>query len=437
MMIFPLAFFFFLFGVSNFSGVAYPLLLSLGNIVLIFLLGRLLFDEKVGLIAALAMAFYPLDVNYATWIMPDVPIAFFTGLSVFLFLKSRKEKKRSKILSLLSGISVGLAYLVKLSGLTIFVFYISYFLINCVLKSKKIDSSFLFIYLGFFLVFFMEGLYYYVTTHDFLLRIHSSFEYFTKKERLKYEFVTDFKFYPMIMFNLDNKFRFMWWNLYTYFGIFYYLVVFSIIFLLIKRIKKSFVIILWFVTVFFYLQFGTMSFKEYIPMHRLDRHLTLVSLPSILLFSIFLTQNGNNVKYLPSTIILFVLCGSFLIYISHICKIQRDATRDTKLIFEELKKLPKRVVYSDGGTIGHLMFYSEFKENHLYRILDFRDCDELKGSYVIVNATRGWIEFPEMLRKYPTCVFTRPKNWILIKTIKSDADSYPYDSFDPEIYLIL
>jgi len=432
MMIFPLAFFFYLFGISNFSAALYPLILSLGNIVLTFLIGKLLFNEKAGLIGALLMAFYPLDVNYATWIMPDVPITFFTGLSVFMFLIG--EKKNSRKFLLLSGIFAGLAYLLKLSGLLVFVFFVSYYSFVFLFK-RKIPSNFLFILLGYLIVFLVEGSYYYLTTKDFFLQFNVGFKYFAERERLKYEFLTDLTYYPKIMFNLDNNFSFQFKNYYTYFGIFYYLVVFSIIFLPIKKVKNSYVLILWFLSIFLYMQFGPMSYKEYIPMHRLDRHLTILSIPSILILSAFLEILRKRVKFLFIVTLVF-LCGSFLFYIKNIYKLQIDATKDTKLIFEELKKLPEKTVYSDGGTIGHLMFYSKFRKNHLYKPLDFRSCEELKDSYVIVNATRGWIEFSPMLKNYPLCVFERPNNWILLKTIKSDATSYPYNLFDPQIFYV-
>ncbi|MEM2175557.1 MAG: glycosyltransferase family 39 protein, partial [Candidatus Micrarchaeia archaeon] len=437
LMIFPLALFFKLFGVSQASAALYPFLLSLGNIIIIFFISKLLFNEKVGIIAALVLAFFPLDVNYATWIMGDVPLAFYTSLSAYFFIRAEfKEKRinRKRLFFFLSGIFVGFAYSLKFFGLLMFIFFASYFIIKGVIK-KKLELNAIFIFFGYLLFFIAEGLFYYISTGDFLLQVHSGFSYFAQKERLKYEFVTDFHFYPRVMFNLDYNYRPMWNNKYTYFGFFYYFVVISIIFIILKKIKKAYIVILWFITVFLYMQFGTMSITEYIPMHRLDRHLTMIEVPSIILFSIFIYYLGKNkLGKIISSVIVFALIVSFLIYIKHIHYMQKGAVEDTIRIFEFLKDQPKKVVYSDYGTIGHLMFYFQFKRNEYFRALDYVRCEDIKDAYVIINATRGWIEFWPMFQSYPSCVFNPPEDWQLIAVIKSNFSEYPYNLFDPKIY---
>ena len=431
-MIFPLAFFFKIFGYSQISGVLYPLICSIGNIILAYILAKLVLGEKAGLISALIMAFYPLDVNYATWIMPDVPLSFFHGLSVYLFLLG--EKNRSSFKMILSGIFVGISYLLKYSGLLILIFFACYIFIRFLIY-RKFEIFYLYSIFGLLIVFFVEGIYYYFSVGDFLLQFHSGFEYYSQKERLKYEFNTDFSFYPKIMFNLDTNWRFMVDNKYTYFGIFYYLFILSSIYLLLKRQSSAYLFLLWFASVFLYQQFGSMSYKEYIPMHRLDRHLTTLSIPSVIIVATFFNSilNIKPIKNL-GLLVLVLLLLSFLSYLENITELQRDAVKDTHLIFDELKKLPEKKVFSDSGTIGHLNFYFGFKRKDLYS-LDYKTCEDLKDSYVVINATRGWIEFWPMLQSYPACVFKR-ENWILITTIKSDAQSYPYNLFDPEIFYV-
>jgi len=92
MMIYPLSFTFLVLGISNYTATLYPLLASLGSIILIFYLGKEFFDYETGLIAAFLLSFFPLNVIYSTWIMPDLIIAFFMGLSVYFFLKSNKKR---------------------------------------------------------------------------------------------------------------------------------------------------------------------------------------------------------------------------------------------------------------------------------------------------------------------------------------------------------
>lgn len=443
MMIYPLALSFYLFGVSNFSAVLYPLVCSIGSIVLIFNLSKILFNEKVGLISAFLLSIFPLDVNYATWIMPDVPISFFIGLSVLFFFKGEASDrttllnvKKKYLFFILSGITVGLSYLLKLSGLVILIFYFIVWLYLSI-KQRKIRFDFLLIILGFLIIVSLESIFYYVTVKDPLLQYHSGFEYYSEKERLKYEFNTNFDYYPKVMFNLDHLNRYMFNNPYTYFGPFFYIVILSIAYLLFKKDVNSIVVVLWLFSVFLYMQFGTMSIKYYIPMHRLDRHLTILTIPSILIISRFIyLDKKNKIKLLISFIVVLLLMVSFLYYIKNISHMQKAASEDMISLYEFLKQQPKKNVYCDYGCNGHLMFYFKFTRNEVFNYIGNLKCDDIKDSYVIVNATRGWIELENLKKDIPSCVKDPPKNWKIIKIIDNPTDVGPFNYYNPVVYYV-
>jgi len=111
----PVVFFWKLLGISEFSTSFFTLLTSLGSILIVYLIGKELFNSKTGLIAAFLLSIFPLDVIYSTQIGPDIPFQFFSILSLFFLLKSEKSKNRIKprIYILLSGLSLGLSYLFK------------------------------------------------------------------------------------------------------------------------------------------------------------------------------------------------------------------------------------------------------------------------------------------------------------------------------------
>ena len=96
MMIYPTAFFFYIFGINDYSAVLWPLLSSLGSIVVIYYLGKLLVNEKVGLLSAFLLSFFPLDVINATRILPDIPATFFSILSVSVFFYAEKRNPKKK-----------------------------------------------------------------------------------------------------------------------------------------------------------------------------------------------------------------------------------------------------------------------------------------------------------------------------------------------------
>ena len=126
-LVYPVSVSYSMLGVNDFSSVIFVLLASVGNIVLIFYFGKLLFNEKVGLISAFLLSFFPLEVVYSTKLLSDLPSAFFMALGVYLFLYSEK-KKPNPALYFFSGISIGIGYLIRESALLIGLFFIVYIL---------------------------------------------------------------------------------------------------------------------------------------------------------------------------------------------------------------------------------------------------------------------------------------------------------------------
>lgn len=139
MMHYPIAFFFWVFGVSDFSASLYILLCSLGGILVTFYIGKTLFNEKIALLAAFFMSFFPIDVVYSTTLVPDIPVALFMGLSVCLFLYG--EKYGNSVYYFLCGVSIGLAWLIKGLALLILLFFPTYFLLDKVFNFRFIVSG--------------------------------------------------------------------------------------------------------------------------------------------------------------------------------------------------------------------------------------------------------------------------------------------------------
>ena len=77
LMTYATAFSFFLFGVSDYSAALFPLICSLLSIYIVYKIGLLLFNYRVGLFASFFLAIMPVDIIFSTRVTPDVPIAFF------------------------------------------------------------------------------------------------------------------------------------------------------------------------------------------------------------------------------------------------------------------------------------------------------------------------------------------------------------------------
>ena len=108
---------FFLFGVSDYSAALFPLICSLLSIYIVYKIGLLLFNYRVGLFAGFFLAIMPLDIIFSTRVTPDVPIAFFMSLGVYLFLKGMEQNKAWCFYG--AGIAAGVGYLTKETAMII------------------------------------------------------------------------------------------------------------------------------------------------------------------------------------------------------------------------------------------------------------------------------------------------------------------------------
>jgi len=430
----PIAFFFWLIGINNYTAGLWTLICSLGMIVISYKIGETSFNKRVGLLSAFLLSFYPLNVIYGTRVAPDVPTVFFMGMSVYLFLKGLKTKgKTSGISYLCSGIAAGLSYLVKALGLLIFVFYGVYILFD-VLKKRKIIWSYCLVFLGFLLIFLSESLFYYFVTGDFLFRVdklvgtYSVTKDYMGKGIRPIDVLT---FYPPAMLNLINYYGYSPNT--KIFGFFFYFVLIASIYLLIKREKRSYFFILWLLSLFLYLQVGTRSLTQYLLFGKEIRFLSIISIPSVILMSVFLTYNKKIVKILLPVSILFLLSTSiYYIYFlaNHLnyglgeCGCMN--MNDIKEISMFVKNHWGKPVYLDPYVYHPIRFYLEYKTDNLLRFTNsVQNVNEIKDAYVILNTSTNE-QIPEFMQ-------TIPPNWKLVRVITSPI-VYLKRNYNPVIY---
>ena len=93
-MIYPLAFFFKLFGsTSENVAVIWPMISSLATAVLLYVIGRKLFDSKTGLVAAALHLLYPSDILFSTSVLTETPFNLVIALSVLLFVFGEDDRR--------------------------------------------------------------------------------------------------------------------------------------------------------------------------------------------------------------------------------------------------------------------------------------------------------------------------------------------------------
>lgn len=114
-LLWPIAALFRVFGASDYSAVAWPLIGSLVGVLAAGLVGRELAGGRVGLVAAAIMAVVPIEVLFATRLRPDSWMPALIGMSIWAALRARSSDRRLAW-ALAAGALLGAAWSVRESA---------------------------------------------------------------------------------------------------------------------------------------------------------------------------------------------------------------------------------------------------------------------------------------------------------------------------------
>ncbi len=442
----PVVFFWKLLGISEFSTSLFFLLISLGSILITYLIGKELFNKKIGLISAFLLSIFPLDVIYSTQVGPDVPFQFLFILSLFFLINSEKNtnEKKARIYIFLSGLVLGLSYLFK-ELIPILLFVLAFYIIwndklnkrelICIFKKESLIKYGFFI-LGFFLIFFLQNLYFYSITEEM---------FYGEKVR-QYAFTHDLNsnsdlwMYPLYMLNMD-KGRFEWVHSKPLFGFMYYFVILSVIYHLFKRKLKSILFpIIWLLVIFLFLEYGLhficTEIFDYCLHPRHNRFLIPLSIPAVIIISRFLNFDKTFFKKAVSIIGIIFLFSTSIYYIRQSHIFLRNGMGYVRETVNYLETLPPKPIYvPDSWTISKFKFFSKYDEdfvNSLKVYADYENEFSIHDAYVVVELNPY-----TYINKYnyPDFMLHPPKNWILMKNITSQTIGI-FSKFNPKIYYV-
>jgi 4-amino-4-deoxy-L-arabinose transferase-like glycosyltransferase len=101
------------FGATNLGARFWSALLGTFSLVLMYYLGKHLYNRTVGLVSALVLGASTMFFTFATRYMTDVPLVFFMLASLYCLLLTEKTKQHTLLYSALSGLFFGLALMTK------------------------------------------------------------------------------------------------------------------------------------------------------------------------------------------------------------------------------------------------------------------------------------------------------------------------------------
>ncbi len=154
--VYILAIFLKVFGVSYISGRLLPLFSNIGIGIILFFIGKKLFDNnKIALLASAIYLFSPLSILWSVVVKTEQLETLFVTIGMFLLISFIKLKQENYNLVFISGIFFALAYYVRESSIAIFIISILFAINYYGLRTVKMAKTSIIMVSGYFLVVFI------------------------------------------------------------------------------------------------------------------------------------------------------------------------------------------------------------------------------------------------------------------------------------------
>ena len=379
---YPLAVIYAFFGVGEWQTVALPFFASIVSVFLTFLIARRLRGDTVGLLAALIIAVFPLDVAAATQLMPDLPLGTAVAAAFYFALRAT-DGEGSRGWAIAAGLTWGYAYLIKVEAVFIGLPFAILFLMN--LKHWKVLSL---IFVSAALVFFTETFVYWVAGGEAIQRVHAVSNQGNLRVTAEYS-AGQLWVFPK-----------SWFVTFYEFGLHYYLLFAAIVWAILGRVKALYVIVAWAVIYLLWLQFGGNPFSaNYHIKSHLDRYCSMLSVPMAILVGAFLAQLLEWRGRFGAAVLTVTLLAAVFFILFNTLSFERQQA--TKLAIDHARKENLFPLYMDRTSYLLAGVYMHGDERltdvHKAQGYDFEagetiieDFDTLDG-YVLLN--RGFMEY--------------------------------------------
>ena len=113
---FAVSIFFSNFGISDTIARTVPVIFGILTVILVYLIGKMLYDRNVAIAAAVVIAIIPYHIIVSREVLIDVPLSFFFTLTLYFLVRYMKNSDGVHWLYLI-GVSSGLSFLSKEVGM--------------------------------------------------------------------------------------------------------------------------------------------------------------------------------------------------------------------------------------------------------------------------------------------------------------------------------
>jgi len=434
--ILPTAAMYKLFGINDFASLFFPTVLSVLSVYMAWAIINDLTDGRTAGITAALYSVFPLVSIYGTFLQVAVFLEFASLLTIRLFVKAVNRNKVSGFLY--AGLAASLIPMARMSGVLLFVLLFLY-LIYMTVENQKISLDTVKSVLLFFMVFILasltllmvQGIVYAVIYNDFFYRLEVSQKAIALQNLTIGMDPKNFWFYVLGFFKNEGFYN----N--DYFGWFGFLAFPAVLYCLAKGIKKSYVLIAWFLGLLLLMTIAPSSLFPYKLLIRNIRYMTVLILPLVAVCVIAMTDLARNHGKFGKVLfgfLLFILPLASIIndveisaYYKQIAQEKRQwiedvlnfSENDNSMVYASDMNFPRWYGYYSGYEKANLRYIKRLKDIKRPGLL-FLQKGVHKDRYLLNKTDRNslWQQIPD--------------DWILVKERngKQLFKVFPIDSKD-------
>ena len=302
------AFLYEIFGINETATILLPLFISIAGVILTYKVAMIFtYNEKIALLSATLMVFFPTDIIFATINFVDLPNMFLINLGIYFLYKSYKknDNKSAVVAGLCFFLSMQFKENIFYTGILLIILWL-YLLIKNKSVNTQIIISLIFIVLNVIL----EGVIYLFLHQDFLYR------FTLLSQNYNYSYYDFFPYTAQKFRGIKNY----WMNLFDQIFVinskaiflrrFYlFLPILASIKSLINIKKREYLILTyWFLGTLLLLIAFTTSFSEYKPLDlKRSWYIYPLLMPTIILSAITINQLIKYIKYF--LIVIYISAG--------------------------------------------------------------------------------------------------------------------------------
>lgn len=372
----PLALILKLFGLSEFTVMLLPLFYAVGTTIVVYLLGKQLFDPVTGLLAALLVATIPLDVFYSTAVLPDSIIPFYVGLTLLFFTLG--QKKGNRLFYLLSGFFLfGAVQARATSGALIFPL-----LLIAWWSSKRDVWSFLLPTCTFLSLILIYWGILFLVSGDFFLQL-KLFAQVASAE--KYVGTGEFLGHFKNIFRVNNEFGFL------------YLIAFPACLIALYKAGHDQAYrlpVITFIALYLFFEFGSTSFTSYQPIWKLSRFLTILSVPvSLVTASVttfFFSMSRRWLRLASFTLLtmhILLVVALFPLYNKGITQFILDYNYPYKTTFAKLdayKNIETIQIMNSRWSLRGQFYARVYGHTYQYQDIKNKSIDDIENGDIVI-----------------------------------------------------